>query len=176
MPIFRCLLFALAALGVGVTSAHAAVITLNYDFSASGFGGQLPDPITASISVTLDDTVFHNNETAGITVTGLAIDHGAVAFNFNPFTDLLMIGGALNGVSTANDGTDDFVLGIINSTSTAPRVIYFVYRQEGSATTFIPSEVSISPSQSTVPEPATLSLLGLCLAGFGVRRWRKPLR
>ena len=91
---FVLLLFALA---ISSVTAKANTITLNYDFSASGFGIGAPvDPVTGSFSVTFDaDANFIGDETSGIVVSNLNIPlDSAPSFTYVNAANVLYIGGS----------------------------------------------------------------------------------
>ena len=85
------------ALGVSVVPGQADIITLNYDFSASGFlpAGTPVDPVTGSFSVTFDNAIGNiSDTTSGVSVTNLNITLGSVpAFSYFAIADMLTIGG-----------------------------------------------------------------------------------
>jgi hypothetical protein len=175
MPFVGRLTLALFAWGMSITSAHAAPITLNFDFSASAFGPDAPvDPVVGSFSVTFDNATEVTDVTSGISLTGLNIPLDSVpAFTYViGLADFLFIGGLDSGADGVTTVSDDFSLGIELTPTGTPTSASFFYSQTASGV-FFASTVTLTPSQPTpIPEPATLTVLGLSLAGIGLRQWR----
>jgi len=185
MTILRRATVILFVFAMTVASVQASVITLNYDFEASGFeaAGAPVDvgPVTGSFSVTFDNASDDLTDvTAGISLTGLNISLGsAPAFTYFRLDDTLVIGGLQSaaGVLSTDPPSDDFVL-LIWDVSTNPLGRFFAYGQIASGTTFFATEgVGLTPAQvPPIPEPTSVSLLGFGLAGIGVKQWRARKR
>ncbi len=160
----------LLALGLSGGVAQAATVTVNDNFTMSGFGIGAPvDPVTGSFSVTFDNTADIIDGT-GITATiNTAVD-GVFEFTYYASLDQLLVGGSANGASGVGSGTNDFLL-TINTASTDPSALLFDYIAGGSAAF---TATSLTNSFSTdVPEPASVLLFAMGCVGLAAARSRR---
>lgn len=155
----------LLALGLAGAPANAAIINVNSDFAANGFGPGAPvDPVTGTFSVTFDNSSSILNSVSGVTAS-LNIPVDVIGFNYDPDFDILNVGGLFGGVDRILFSTNDFVL-IVTGVSTAPAFGGFSYTQTSETTFFSTESGSLTPA--AVPEPFSLTLLGAALACLAI--------
>lgn len=171
--------FAAAMMGTQAQPADAAIISLNYTISGTGFTGGTPsvDPATISFSVTFDDTVS-SFETAGLTVHSANFAIGSVlTYFYNPSSDEMDIGGGQEGAALTYPGLPDFWF-VLSNVSTSPSVLFFVVSGPESANLMIAQSVTFAPFEApqATPEPASLALFGVAMAALGTLRPRRKHR
>ena len=167
-----------AALLISIMStgaAHANLITLNYNFTASGFlpPGAPPsaapfDPVTGSFSLTFDNSADITNSSAIIANISMPVT-GGIVFSYVQSSDLLILGGSLSGANSYTDGTNDFVWGIDGaSTILSPRKFSYTTSNFGF---WDSTNIVLTPAGAAVPETgSSVMLLGLALAGMAAAR------
>jgi hypothetical protein len=160
----------------GANRAEADPITLAFDFVASGFGTGAPvDPVTGSFVISFENAANLIEQTRGITVSNLniALD-SPPAFAYGAVADVLVVSGLVNGAQTLVPGTNDFLFGI-NNASTSPSVAFgFIYSQAPGLAVYR-GGMTLTPAAAPVPEPATLTLLAAGGSGALLRRRRRRI-
>ena len=171
LPLVFCIAFS--------ASAEAALITETLTFTASAFhpSPAPQDPVNGSFTVTFDPAVSSTGSLDAISLTIFGHTYTLAEVGYHSLTGGEIDFGALvNGINTIpTPGSNDFVYIHTGGPASCP-FDDFQYTVVGNTAGFEDGRLTctITPGgPPTLPEPSTLALLGIGLAGIGLARQRK---
>jgi len=169
-----------ASLAATIASgAHAGILTISYDVTASNFinfldpgtGTPPVDPVIEDFTVSFDPSVSTGPTSVGLNISSFNLPYSS-EFTYAPGPGDVLTVATYPGIDEFTDLTDSygvFVYSPLQSTSGG----YFVYT-DSTGTLWYTNDTNIT-STSAVPEPSTwaMILLGFAGLGFAGRHWQR---
>ncbi len=175
MRLKRCSAAVLLILAAGAVSpglALGAPMTETFDFSAS-IGGAAPYPtVSGSATVTFDVAVDQDVTPVNAFSSNLPASYGPFSFTYEAALNTMLIGDDCTGLgSCATDsGADTASLGFeLDAAGVPTGGISVVYGSVSDAANLFEGSGTVT-AETAIPEPASLALLGMLSAGFGLIR------
>ena len=166
-----------AWLAMGTSTAHSALVTTTYDFTATDFvavsevpGVPIPfDPVTGTVTVTFDNAVSN----VGIVSSGgisIPLDFPNIEFAYVKTFDNLQVGtDCLTGHCTVSDALRSFNLSIFGASGSPPYFSQMAYTNSDHRFETVKVSVNVTPLPGALPLFASGLAAGLAWA-FARRR------